>query len=342
MHTGHQTMSLSTTSLQTAIFGATLPLFQDLYQTCSSSDHQPRTFSCLVVQSAVSSVACAAVFLMARISYLKAYKGKTLPRGYTQFNKALPVQGREQECIRDSFKERKIPTDLDVIVIGSGISGLYLAASLARVGKKVLVLEQHYVAGGCTHVFEDKGWEFDTGLHYVGRGSKYGKLLELMSTGKDKADLVQLGSKANGYCYDEIYVADRPPHYYRRGQDVHIRDLVKRFPKYEKEITKYYELCVKVNASADPYVFGKLFSWLTKSLVYLFAADRFFKYASKTLSQVFDELHIDNLELRAILAGQFGDYGLPPSQASFFIHAGVVCHYMKEGKHEEPTFNTYI
>ena len=44
-----------------------------------------------------------------------------------------------------------------------------------------------------------------------------------------------------------------------------------------------------------------------------------------------DELNIDNKELRAILAGQFGDYGLPPKQASFFIHAGVVCHYMKEG-----------
>jgi phytoene dehydrogenase-like protein len=25
------------------------------------------------------------------------------------------------------------------------------------------VLEQHYIAGGCTHAFEDKGYEFDTG-----------------------------------------------------------------------------------------------------------------------------------------------------------------------------------
>ena len=31
------------------------------------------------------------------------------------------------------------------------------------------------------------------------------------------------------------------------------------------------------------------------------------------------------------LDGQFGDYGLPPNQACFFTHAGVVCHYMREG-----------
>ena len=41
----------------------------------------------------------------------------------------------------------------DVIVIGSGIGGLVTAALLAKAGKKVLVLEQHYVAGGFTHTF---------------------------------------------------------------------------------------------------------------------------------------------------------------------------------------------
>ena len=34
-------------------------------------------------------------------------------------------------------------------------------------GKKVLVLEQHYIAGGGCHTFKEKGYEFDTGLHYI-------------------------------------------------------------------------------------------------------------------------------------------------------------------------------
>ena len=43
-------------------------------------------------------------------------------------------------------------------MIGSGIGGLSVAALLSKVGQKVLVLEQHDVAGGCTHTFADKGY----------------------------------------------------------------------------------------------------------------------------------------------------------------------------------------
>lgn len=56
-----------------------------------------------------------------------------------------------------------MPQNLDVIVIGSGIGGLTAAATLAKAGKKVLVLEQHSQAGGCCHTFIEKGFEFDVG-----------------------------------------------------------------------------------------------------------------------------------------------------------------------------------
>lgn len=61
------------------------------------------------------------------------------------------------------FKNHKVPKNLDVVIIGSGIGGLSVGVLLARAGKKVLVLEQHDQAGGCCHTFHDKGFEFDTG-----------------------------------------------------------------------------------------------------------------------------------------------------------------------------------
>jgi all-trans-retinol 13,14-reductase len=43
-------------------------------------------------------------------------------------------------------------------VIGSGIGGLSAAAVLSKAGKKVLVLEQHDMAGGGCHTFFEKGY----------------------------------------------------------------------------------------------------------------------------------------------------------------------------------------
>ncbi|MCG8459409.1 MAG: NAD(P)-binding protein, partial [Holophagales bacterium] len=42
------------------------------------------------------------------------------------------------------------PGPWDVIVIGSGMGGMTSAALLSELGRRVLVLEQHYVPGGFT------------------------------------------------------------------------------------------------------------------------------------------------------------------------------------------------
>ena len=51
----------------------------------------------------------------------------------------------------------------DVLVIGAGIGGLTSAALLAKRGLKVLVIEQHYLPGGCASIFRRKGFTFDVG-----------------------------------------------------------------------------------------------------------------------------------------------------------------------------------
>lgn len=68
-----------------------------------------------------------------------------------------------------SYKQQSLEDNWDAIVIGSGIGGLTAAALLAKHGgKRVLVLERHYVAGGFTHVFHRPGYEWDVGVHYIG------------------------------------------------------------------------------------------------------------------------------------------------------------------------------
>ena len=76
------------------------------------------------------------------------------------------------------------PGRWDYIVIGSGMGGMTTAALLAKLGKRVLVLEQHYVPGGFTHAFKRKSWEWDVGVHAVGevtRHSMTGRLLDKLT-----------------------------------------------------------------------------------------------------------------------------------------------------------------
>ena len=48
-----------------------------------------------------------------------------------------------------SYKQNpQLAAAYDTIIIGSGMSGLTTAVILAKEGKKVLILERHYTAGG--------------------------------------------------------------------------------------------------------------------------------------------------------------------------------------------------
>src|SRR5882672_8042348 len=54
----------------------------------------------------------------------------------------------------------------DVVVIGSGLAGLTAANTLAKAGRSVLLLEQHYKLGGMATWFKRRGGHiFDISLH---------------------------------------------------------------------------------------------------------------------------------------------------------------------------------
>eukprot|EP00702_Spironucleus_salmonicida_P006592 EST47883.1 FAD binding domain-containing protein [Spironucleus salmonicida] len=70
------------------------------------------------------------------------------------------------------------PTDsslqnkFDHIIIGSGLGGLICAAKLALNGKKVIVLEQHFQAGGCATTFKRGKDVYEVALHEMDLGDK--------------------------------------------------------------------------------------------------------------------------------------------------------------------------
>jgi prolycopene isomerase len=71
--------------------------------------------------------------------------------------------------------------ETDVVVIGAGIGGLTCGSYLAKQGKKVKVLEQHYVPGGCCTSFSRKGFKFDAGVLHLTGGKESGAFQMVLS-----------------------------------------------------------------------------------------------------------------------------------------------------------------
>ncbi len=53
----------------------------------------------------------------------------------------------------------------DAIIIGAGLGGLIAGAKLSKGGKKVLLIEQHSVPGGCATSFKRGDFTMEVGLH---------------------------------------------------------------------------------------------------------------------------------------------------------------------------------
>jgi all-trans-retinol 13,14-reductase len=58
----------------------------------------------------------------------------------------------------------------------------------------------------------------------------------------------------------------------------------------------------------------------------------YLRWAGRTTASVLGEI-TNNPDLIAVLTAQWGDYGLPPEQSSFGIHAIVAKHYSDGGRH---------
>jgi len=216
----------------------------------------------------------------------------------------------------------------DVIIVGSGLGGMTSGALLAKAGKRVLILERHYVPGGFTHTFKRKGFEWDVGVHYVGQvqdpKSILRKIFDYVSDGK-------LQWAPMGSVYDSAII-EGDVYDFVEGREPQIQKLIGYFPQEEKAIRKYMKLMTSV-ATCAPWYFGErtMPNFLSKT-VGRFLRYRFERYAKFTTLEILEKLTA-NKKLISVLATQCGNYGLAPYKSSFGIHAIVAEHYMNGGSY---------
>ncbi|HKJ24827.1 MAG TPA: NAD(P)/FAD-dependent oxidoreductase [Myxococcota bacterium] len=211
----------------------------------------------------------------------------------------------------------------DAIVIGSGLGGLATAAFLCAHGKRTLVLEAHYVAGGNSQVFRrergGRAWEFDVGIHYVGECGRDGMITAVLN-GLGLAERVVFRPlDADGY--STLHFPDlsfRIPF----GWDRYRARLVETFPGEVQALGRVLDVMEDVSRASRRLSRGEIEMGELAS-----EAPVFLQQGLRPVTDLFAE-HGLSERAAAVLLGEQGCYAVRPSDTPVAMAAGLTDHFL--------------
>lgn len=221
------------------------------------------------------------------------------------------------------YRQAKLSDAWDAIVIGSGIGGLTAAVLLAaHGGKRVLVLERHYEAGGFTHTFSRPGYEWDVGLHYIGQ---MGDSRSNVRRAFDHVTAGQVEWQPMPEAYDRVVVDDRRFDF-AAGLERLREGMKGYFPGEADAIDRYIAAVMACNRVSGLYYAEKAVPGPIAKLAGGLMRMPYLRWARRTTAEVMEGI-TKNPELAGVLTAQWGDYGLSPAESSFAVHATIAEHY---------------
>ncbi len=236
-------------------------------------------------------------------------------------------------------------TDFDDIVIGTGMGGLTVGALLANAGRRVLLLEAHDTPGGYAHTFKVRDYRFCAQVHYIfncGEGESVHAFLDKLGIAAkvrfvrldvEGFDHVVIDDTASGKGMERVRIPNGWPKFRDR--------MIRRYPEAAKALREYFRIVGLVGDELDQL--GDLPDRFRPSVL-LRGAYRFrhlIRYLRSTLEDVYDQVGMPR-RLRALLAGQCGDYLLPPRDVSFLLHVALVHNYDRGAYYPRDHFFQFV
>ncbi len=221
--------------------------------------------------------------------------------------------------------------NFDVIIIGSGLGGLTAGAKLATSGKKVCVVEQHFIPGGCATSFRRKDFIVEVGLHEM--------------DGLDKEDLkVKIFKELDVFNHVEFIEV---PEFYRfihghtdivipSNKEEAIRVLTEKFPHEKIGIQKFFKKIFAIRKEINKLPSKKWQIFALSPIFPLLFPNLMFN-SRQNLGDFLDKIIKDD-ELKLVLQANLSYYHDDPysmslvyfsaGQASYFAGGG---HFIKGG-----------
>ena len=210
----------------------------------------------------------------------------------------------------------------DYVILGAGLGGLATAACLTRQGYRVAVLEQHYLPGGCCHTFSFGDYSFCADVHYIyqcGKGQAVRQFL-------DYIDRDVPFNSLNPDCIDRVITPEvdfRIPLNWEKFRD----RLIATFPEESWGINLYCDAIERLHREMKQ--FTQEIHWYDLDWSDWISLPKYWNLFTKrnwTLQDLYNNIGLSS-KLQALLAGQSGDYGLPPSEIALITHTSLVWDY---------------
>jgi len=222
------------------------------------------------------------------------------------------------------FKPELLAEQYDAVVVGSGPGGLAAAVCLAKQGRSVAVFEQHYTAGGYTHAYTRRGWEWDVGIHYVGHlgpGEPVRVLSDYLTEGA-------LQWAWMGEVYDEYRIGGET-YTAPAGLANYRQRLIAQFPAERAGIEEFFRRANRCVPAIPTVALARLGrgAQLASRVLGAIAVP---EYAKRPAGEVVADLTSDE-KLRAALLGMPTMLTAEPSSNYPFLALALLYHHYKDG-----------
>jgi phytoene dehydrogenase-like protein len=212
----------------------------------------------------------------------------------------------------------------DSIIIGAGLGGLIAAAKLTKAGQKVLVLEQHYLVGGCATTFQRKKFTMEVGLHELdgfGENSFKKKIFDELGV-FDEVEFVRLPEFYRTLWKNTDFV------FPENHEEAKAR-LKDEFPEETAAIEKYFRFVFGLGKEIDNLPRTKMQKRIKEPLFPLFYP-KLVRSTLNTAGGFMDKLFHDK-RLKMILLSNASYYHDDPHDLSLFYFAAGQNSYYSNG-----------